>query len=104
MLTQRIERMNRQPRRNGGDKASMKIKRTHIVIERRRTTLISTRRLSAVGWCSSCDRNVQMVSAETAARLTQVSVRTIFHRAEAGLLHFTETQDGLLLICTDSLN
>jgi hypothetical protein len=82
----------------------MKIKRTHIVIERRRTALIITRQLSAVGWCSSCDRNVQMVSAETAARLTQVSVRTIFHRAEAGLLHFTETQDGLLLICTDSLN
>lgn len=82
----------------------MKIRRTHIAIERQHMTLISTRKLSAVGWCSSCDRNVQFVSAEAAARQAQVAVRTIYRRAEAGLLHFIETQDGLLLICTDSLN
>lgn len=81
----------------------MKIRRTHIAIERQRMTLISTRKLSAVGWCSSCDRNVQFVSAEAAARQAQISVRTIYRRAEKGLLHFSETQEGLLLVCRESL-
>ena len=81
----------------------MKIKRTRIYIERQRVALISTRRLSATGWCSLCDRNVQFVSAETAAREAQVSVRDIFRSAEQGVLHFTETQDGLLLVCIESL-
>jgi|SRR5690242_18017039 len=80
----------------------MKIKRTHIVIERRRMTLISSRGLTATGWCESCDRNVRFVSAETAARHARVSVRTIYRRAEKGLLHFSETQ-GLLLVCRESL-
>ena len=78
-------------------------RRTQITIERQRLLLINARKLSAVGWCSSCDRNVQMVSAETAARQKRVTLRDIFRSAEQGLLHFTETQEGLLLICTDSL-
>jgi len=81
---------------------NMKIKRTQIVIEHRCTALMSTRQLSAIGWCTACDRNVQFVSAETAARVARVSVRTIYRRIEEGLLHFTETHDGLLLVCSTS--
>jgi hypothetical protein len=103
MLTQGIARSNRQLTRHERAEANMKIKRTHIVIERRRMTLISSRGLTATGWCESCDRNVRFVSAETAARHARVSVRTIYRRAEKGLLHFSETQEGLLLVCRESL-
>src|SRR5690349_393990 len=52
MLTQGIARSNRHSGRNLKAQPNMKIRRTHIAIERQRMTLISTRKLSAVGWCS----------------------------------------------------
>jgi hypothetical protein len=62
-----------------------------------------TRGVSAVGWCDSCGMKVRMVTAKDASRLAQVTPRTIYRWAEAGQLHFTESQDGLLLICLKSL-
>jgi predicted site-specific integrase-resolvase len=44
-----------------------------------------------------------MASADEAAQLAQVSARTIYRWADAGKFHFTETPQGLLLICRDSL-
>ena len=44
-----------------------------------------------------------MVTADEAAELSGVSPRTIYRRVEAGSLHFAETNEGYLLICTNSL-
>ena len=44
-----------------------------------------------------------MVAADDASRIAEVTPRTIYRWAEAGRLHFTESQDGLLLICRRSL-
>lgn len=82
---------------------TMMKRRTEITIETRRVLLVSSRKLNATGWCERCDRRVQLVTAETAARRGGVSTRTIYRRAESGQLHFTETQDGLLLVCANSL-
>ena len=79
-------------------------RRTEITIETRHVLHISNRKLSAAGWCEPCGGRVRLVTAETAARLAAVSTRTIYRRVEAGQLHFTEMQDGLLLICVNSLN
>jgi predicted site-specific integrase-resolvase len=46
---------------------------------------------------------VRMVTADEASRIAQVTPRTIYRWAETGQLHFTESQDGLLLICLKSL-
>jgi DNA-binding transcriptional MerR regulator len=45
-----------------------------------------------------------MLSIDDAAILAGVSSRTIFRWAEAGIVHSTETPEGLLLICLNSLN
>lgn len=45
-----------------------------------------------------------MLSIDDAAICAQVNSRTIFHWAESGVVHSTETPQGLLLICLDSLN
>jgi len=79
-------------------------RRIEITVERHRVLTVRTRRISATGWCAQCGMKVQMVTAEDASRTAQVTPRTIYRWAEAGQLHFTESQDGLLLICLKSLS
>ncbi len=45
-----------------------------------------------------------MLSIDDAAILARVNSRTIFGWAESGVVHSTETPEGLLLICPNSLN
>jgi len=78
-------------------------RRIEIIVEKHRVLTVRTRRVSAVGWCAPCDMKVRMVTAEDASRIAQVTQRTIYRWAEAGQLHFTESEDGLLLICLKSL-
>jgi len=79
-------------------------RRTEITIERRRIVLLSKRRPVAPAWCDGCAAQVKMVSPEEAALFAGVSSRTIYRRVETGQLHFMETQQGLLLICANSLS
>ena len=44
-----------------------------------------------------------MVTPEAAAAIARVTVRSVYARAEAESVHFLETQDGLLLLCANSL-
>jgi hypothetical protein len=53
--------------------------------------------------CVRCRAIVQMLKPEEAAILSGVSARTIYRWIESEKLHITETPDGLLLICINSL-
>jgi predicted site-specific integrase-resolvase len=44
-----------------------------------------------------------MVTADDAATIAKVSSRTIYRRVEAGETHYTETAEGRLLVCTNSI-
>jgi hypothetical protein len=44
-----------------------------------------------------------MLTIDDAAIFAQVNSRTIFRWAESGALHSSETPEGLLLICSHSL-
>ena len=72
-------------------------------IEAEEFVAIKASRRSELGWCVSCRRRVQMATAEEAAQLARVSPRTIYRWADAGKFHFTETPEGLLFVCRDSL-
>jgi predicted site-specific integrase-resolvase len=78
-------------------------RRIEIIVEKHRVVTVRARRVSAVGWCAQCGMKVRMVTAEDASRIAQVTPRTIYRWAEAGQLHFTESQEGLMLICLKSL-
>ena len=54
-------------------------------------------------WCTECGRPVQFITPEDAARTTGISARTIYQCVETSTIHFTETPEGLLLVCLDSL-
>ena len=79
-------------------------RRVEIIVEKYRVLTIATRRISAAGWCTQCGFKVRMVTAEDASRIAKVTPRTIYRWAETGQLHFTESQEGLLLICLESLS
>jgi hypothetical protein len=78
----------------------MQKKTTTIVSETHE--LIIVRRLrgsSTSAWCPQCQRDVEMLSPEQAARASGATTLSVYRRAEAGEIHFLETAEGALLIC-----
>ena len=76
--------------------------RTEITLETERLIVVKRRRRTV--WCASCLRQVEMLNVDDAALLAHVNSRTIFHWAESGAVHSSETPEGLLLICPHSPN
>jgi len=82
----------------------VKIKRrTEITVETDRVLIIRWDHTSVHTWCALCAEQVKMLTAEGAAAAAGVSLRAICRRVESGQLHFSETPDGQLLICLNSL-
>ncbi len=81
----------------------MSKKITEITIETEQVVVIRRQAEIIESWCDGCSAFVRMVTPEQAALLTHISARTTYRRVEAGELHFTETPEGTLLICLDSL-
>jgi hypothetical protein len=77
--------------------------KTEIIAETHRILTIKRGSLYRPVWCEECAEEVRMVTADDAAILASVSSRAIFHLIEARELHFTETPDGMVFICLNSL-
>lgn len=65
---------------------------------------MSNRRAYDYQWCEACAHQVKMITPEEAAAFSGVTPRTVYRWIEAEKLHFTETAEGLLMICIKSLN
>jgi hypothetical protein len=78
-------------------------RRTEVVIETHEVWVIRRPGQASAAWCGGCAAHVLMLPPEAAARLSDVTPRTIYRWVEAGLIHFTEAADGALLICLKSL-
>jgi excisionase family DNA binding protein len=78
-------------------------KRTETIIETHQVQIVRRRKRAARAWCEACAAAVRMVTSEEAATLAGVTQRTIYRRVEAGELHFVETPEGALLICSNSI-
>jgi len=77
---------------------------------RKRTTTVTfeTERVLIVGGamgarCDACGGRAALVVLNEAARLAGVSERALYRGVESEALHFSETADGQLLICLNSL-
>ena len=79
-------------------------RRTEITIETERLLIIRSRKTSAQAWCTSCGRQVQMITIDEAAQESKVSSRLVYRLVEADQLHFIETTDKRVLICVNSLH
>ncbi|GEM_PF-2157548 len=79
-----------------------KEQRVEITLKSERSISIkSSRALTAL--CEACGREVQMFTPGQAAIICGLSSREVYHRVESGAVHFTETVEGLLLVCLESL-
>ena len=76
--------------------------RTEITFEVDRVVVLG-RHGSSAQWCPYCYKRVDMMTTDQAAIMARVSSRTIFQWADSGRLHSSETPEGLLLICPNSL-
>lgn len=81
----------------------MNKKMTEITVEIEQIAVLRRNTGTVHLWCNCCSAIVPMIRPEWAALLTQVTARMIYRQAEAGEVHFTETPEGALLICLDSL-
>ena len=78
-------------------------KKKITVITSESSEVFVIRRPLARAWCAECAAEVGMLSPEQAAAVAGVSTRTIYRWAETGRIHFTETPEGRLLVCPNSI-
>jgi hypothetical protein len=78
-------------------------KKTEIIVEREQVLVISRLDDRQPRWCAQCSGQAQMLSIDEAAVLAHLRARAIYRRVEASQVHFVETEDGLLLVCINSL-
>jgi hypothetical protein len=77
-------------------------RRMRITFERERLLVVSHQK-EVESWCEECNARVRMVRPAEAAAVAAVGDRTIFRQIESHRLHFTETSQGAVLICLNSL-
>ena len=82
-------------------KRTLIVQETHEVLSVRRIVDAPPRRAPA--WCRECAGEVPLLTPEEAALATGVGARAVYRLVEAGLIHFQETPDGLLLVCPNKL-
>ena len=78
-------------------------KKTEIIVERDQVLVIRKLEHRAPRWCAECGDQVRMVSVDEAASIAGVTARAVYRQVETGEAHFSETTDGSLLVCLNSL-
>jgi len=82
----------------------MKKRTARITVETERLVVIRRSQTSSDGWCGQCEAPVKLIGLEEAAAIADASQRAIFRWAESGEIHFTETADGRVLFCLNSIS
>ena len=78
-------------------------RRVEITIQRRELAVTRGGQSAVTERCRVCDREVNMVPVEIAAKAVGVSPRTLYRWIEQGKVHFRELSDGAVLVCEESL-
>jgi hypothetical protein len=83
-----------------------KRRRTEITIQTREVVVLhrTPAENPMRAWCDACRAERAFVAPEEAAALAGVSLRAIFRRIEEGRLHYTETHQGLVRVCFESIS
>ncbi len=79
-------------------------KSIEISVEREEVLLIRKPANRTTLWCAECGARSPMVTLEEAMALTGESSCVTDKRKESGPIHFTESREGLLLVCLNSLS
>jgi len=80
-----------------------KTRTTEITFETDELFIVRRRDRSTNRRCETCGAQVQMLTLAEAAAITRTSDLAIRSRIDSRVLHSTETLDGQVLICLNSL-
>lgn len=78
-------------------------RRIEIFLETEQLFFLRGGKAGHLAWCEKCAGDVQMMTPEAASFVSRQNTRTIYRGVEAGRVHFTETPEGSLLVCMDSV-
>ena len=78
------------------------LRKITVTTIRERSLVFSSSADTVNKYCEHCQRDVSMASAVLAARMRDVSLRTICRWVESQQVHFSDSSDGLF-ICLASL-
>lgn len=78
-------------------------RRTTINVERHETLVIKASAMLRTAHCPECSDEVALISLNEAVRISGLSSRSVYRLIERGQIHFTETADGIGLICPATL-
>ena len=78
-------------------------RRTEIAFELEQTIIVKRRSGSASGWCNDCELEVVMITPDEAASITSMTTRALYRSVDAGIIHFTEMEGGLIRLRLPSL-
>jgi excisionase family DNA binding protein len=84
-------------------KSRKRTKTTEITVERSNVFIIRKLKRVVFARCEECAARVQWLTPDEAAVMAHISVRTVYRWVESRKVHFTETPEGLLLVCRNSL-
>jgi len=79
-------------------------RKTQITIETDRVLVIHRPRRPVIAWCAECSDHVKMITPDEAAAVNGISTRAMYRWIEAERIHFTETHQGSLFVCLNSLS
>lgn len=79
-----------------GQISGVEIEIKQVVVVRKIDSLVEA-------WCEKCEAQGQWISPAAAAVILNADTRMIYRRIEANAVHFTETTDGVPLVCLSSL-
>lgn len=82
----------------------MKKRTARITVETERLLVINRSHAVLEGWCDACAAEVKLIGIDQAAAIANASQRALFRRAEAGEIHFMESDDGRLMFCLTSVS
>jgi len=79
-------------------------RRIEITVETHEVVVLRPRQRFIQAWCEKCAEQVKMITVDEAAAVAGVTSRTMYRWVEAEKTHFSETPEGRLLICPNSLS
>jgi hypothetical protein len=74
-----------------------------ITVDKREISVAGSMAVREQAYCGHCGREVSMISVALAAGLAGVSERSLYRLVETGKAHFVERPNGVILICSESL-
>ena len=80
-----------------------RIRRTEVTVETDEIVVIRSSQTTIVPLCSQCCDAVPMITAEQAREVLSANTRAIYRWVEEGLIHHTETPEGVVFVCPRSL-